>query len=430
MAAGDQQLPPTTLQPGTTYPIGGRQFNGLSEGGTYGDDAMMSTNYPLVRIRNNATGHVFYARTHNHSQMGVRRWGAPTHHHAVRRAAGTELGASTLVVVTNGIPSAALAVIIAVNRPPVAVCQNVTVPANASCQGVVTASQVDADSSDPDGDDITCVLSPAGPFALGNTSVTLTCTDPGGLSDDCTATVTVVDNTPPAMTCPVSVNVMCTNASGAIATFTTSATDNCGSVGPVTCTPPSGSNFPLGTTLDICSASDGRGNTATCTFNVTVALGDNPICCPAGTNIILGTSNNNTLNGTTGSDCILGRGAQDIINGNGGDDFISGGDGDDIISGGTGNDLIFAGTGQDQVNGDAGNDLMSGGDGDDPLLGGDGNDTMLGGQGQDRLFGENNNDTLVGETGDDRLEGGAGNDTLTGGGLHDVCIGGPGTDSS
>ena len=423
------QLPPTTLQPGTTYAIGGQQFNGLSEGGTYGDDAMMSTNYPLVRIRNNATGHVFYARTHDHSQMGVQALGSTeitTTQFDV--PAATELGAATLVVVTNGIPSAPFAVTVSNNHPPVAVCQNVTVSANASCQGVVTASQVDAGSSDPDGDNINCVLAPPGPFALGNTGVTLTCTDPFGLSDDCTATVTVADNTPPVLNCPVSVNVLCTNASGAVATFTTSATDNCGSVGPVACVPPSGSNFPLGTTLDNCSASDGRGNTGTCSFNVTVALGDNPVCCPAGTNVILGTSNNDTLNGGGGSDCILGRGAQDTINGNGGNDFISGGDGDDIINGGTGNDMIFAGSGQDQVNGNAGNDLMSGGDGDDQVRGGDGNDTCLGGQGQDRLFGDNNDDTLVGETGDDRLEGGAGNDTLTGGGLHDVCIGGPGTD--
>ena len=133
---------------------------------------------------------------------------------------------------------------------------------------------------DPDGDNINCVLSPPGPFALGNTGVTLTCTDPFGLSDDCTATVTVADNTPPVLNCPVSVNVLCTNASGAVATFTTSATDNCGSVGPVACAPPSGSNFPLGTTLDNCSASDGRGNTGTCSFNVTVALGDNPTAAP------------------------------------------------------------------------------------------------------------------------------------------------------
>ena len=314
------------------------------------------------------------------------------------------------------------------NNAPVARCRDVTVPANATCQGVVTADQVNNGSTDPDGPAPNCVLSPSGPFALGTSPVTLTCTDASGAADACTAQVTVVDNTPPVLTCPVSVNVLCTNAGGAVATFTTTATDNCGSVGPVVCAPPSGSNFPLGTSVDNCTVNDGRGNASACSFNVTVALGDNPVCCPAGTNIILGTSNNNTLNGTAGSDCILGRGAQDIINGNGGNDFISGGDGDDIISGGTGNDMIFAGSGQDQVTGGTGNDLMSGGDGDDVMSGGDGNDTILGGQGQDRLFGENNNDNLIGETGDDRLEGGAGDDVLNGGGLHDVCIGGPGTD--
>src|SRR3954465_12768418 len=30
-----------------------------------------ATNYPLVRITNEATHHVFYARTHDHSTMGV-----------------------------------------------------------------------------------------------------------------------------------------------------------------------------------------------------------------------------------------------------------------------------------------------------------------------------------------------------------------------
>ena len=421
---------PARVAPGSSYSVSGTLFTGFSEGATYGDDAAMASNYPLVRIRNDATGHVFYARTHDHSRMGIVAVGDTQ---AVSTQfdvpAGIELGASTLVVVVNGIPSAPRAVTVAVNQPPVAVCRNVTVSANGSCQGTVVAADVNNGSFDPDGDAINCVLAPTGTFALGNTPVTLTCTDPSGAPGQCNAVVTVVDNTPPVLVCPVSVNVMCTNANGAVATFATSATDNCGSVGTISCTPPSGSTFPLGTRLDTCTVNDGRGNAASCSFNVTVALGDNPICCPAGTNIILGTSNNNTLNGTAGSDCILGRGAQDIINGNGGNDFISGGDGDDIITGGTGNDLIFGGTGQDNISGNTGNDVMSGGDGDDQLFGGDGDDTLLGAQGQDRLFGENNNDTLVGETGDDRLEGGAGNDQLTGGGLHDVCIGGPGTDT-
>jgi hypothetical protein len=33
---------------------------------TYGDDPQAAANYPLVRITNNRTGHVFYSRTHDH----------------------------------------------------------------------------------------------------------------------------------------------------------------------------------------------------------------------------------------------------------------------------------------------------------------------------------------------------------------------------
>lgn len=55
-----------------TYQVTGTQFNGLSEGASYGDDASVSTNYPLVRIQQNVSnGRVWYARTFNHSTMGV-----------------------------------------------------------------------------------------------------------------------------------------------------------------------------------------------------------------------------------------------------------------------------------------------------------------------------------------------------------------------
>jgi hypothetical protein len=314
------------------------------------------------------------------------------------------------------------------NKPPVAVCTDKTLPANSMCRATVTAADVDAGSFDPDGPPPNCVVAPTGPFGLGNHTVTLTCTDAEGAFDSCTAVVTVADQTPPVLNCPVSVNTLCTGPSGAVSTFSVTATDNCALLGSPVCTFPSGSTFPLGTRFDVCNVSDAVGNASTCNFNVSVSLGDNPVCCPSGTNVILGTSTNNTLNGGTGRDCIFGRGGQDTINGNGGDDLISGGEGDDIITGGTGNDLCFGGGGQDRLSGNAGNDVMSGGDGDDQCFGGDNNDTLLGGQGQDRLFGENHDDTLVGEIGDDRLEGGSGNDSLDGDGLHDVCIGGPGTD--
>jgi hypothetical protein len=98
---------PSTLTPGSTYPISGTQFNGLSQAGAFGDEFQFATNYPLVRITNNSTHHVFYARTHDHSTMGVAT-GSVTVSTNFDVPATIETGASTLVVVANGIPSAAV----------------------------------------------------------------------------------------------------------------------------------------------------------------------------------------------------------------------------------------------------------------------------------------------------------------------------------
>jgi hypothetical protein len=100
---------PSTLTHGQTYVVKGTQFNGLSQGGAYGDDFQDATNYALVRITNNGTGHVFYARTHNPSTMAVATGSKPVST-SFDVPAGIETGASSLVVVTNGIPSAAQAV--------------------------------------------------------------------------------------------------------------------------------------------------------------------------------------------------------------------------------------------------------------------------------------------------------------------------------
>ena len=56
---------------GSTYKISGTQFNGLSQAAAFGDEDETATNYPLVRITNKATSHVFYAKTHDHSTMAV-----------------------------------------------------------------------------------------------------------------------------------------------------------------------------------------------------------------------------------------------------------------------------------------------------------------------------------------------------------------------
>ena len=98
---------PQTIVRGTTYPISGTQFNGLSQANAYGDEEQTATNYPLVRITNKASGHVFYGRTHNHSTMGVAT-GSKVVSTQFEVAATAETGASSLVIVANGIPSAAV----------------------------------------------------------------------------------------------------------------------------------------------------------------------------------------------------------------------------------------------------------------------------------------------------------------------------------
>jgi len=95
---------PKTVVRGSTYKISGQQFNGLSQAAAFGDEFQTATNYPLVRITNKASGHVFYTKTHDHSTMGVAT-GTATVSTNFDVAAGMETGASTLEVVANGIPS-------------------------------------------------------------------------------------------------------------------------------------------------------------------------------------------------------------------------------------------------------------------------------------------------------------------------------------
>jgi len=98
-----------SISRGGSYPIFGQQFNGLSMAAAFGDEDTTATNYPLVRITNDTTGHVFYVRTHDHSAMGVAT-GAATVSTTFDVPDGIEVGPSQLEVVANGIPSTPVAV--------------------------------------------------------------------------------------------------------------------------------------------------------------------------------------------------------------------------------------------------------------------------------------------------------------------------------
>src|SRR5205814_10566307 len=95
---------PATLTRGITVQISGTQFNGLSAGSDYGDDCTNATNYPIVRITNLTTGHVFYARTHDHSTMAIAT-GNTVVSTMVEVPSNAEIGSSSIEVVANGIAS-------------------------------------------------------------------------------------------------------------------------------------------------------------------------------------------------------------------------------------------------------------------------------------------------------------------------------------
>lgn len=97
---------PASISEGGTYTLKGTQFNGLSQGAAYGDDAQSATNFPLVRI--NIGGFSYYLPTHNFSS-GVAT-GAKTVSTEFDLPFFIGTGAATLQVVANGLASNAVSV--------------------------------------------------------------------------------------------------------------------------------------------------------------------------------------------------------------------------------------------------------------------------------------------------------------------------------
>lgn len=93
--------------------------------------------------------------------------------------------------------------------------------------------------------------------------------------------VDVLGNTPPTLHLPGDLVVEATSAAGAVVTFSATATDAEDSSPPsVTCTPASGSTFPIDTTTVKCSTKDSGGLTASGSFHVTVADTTAPAMAP------------------------------------------------------------------------------------------------------------------------------------------------------
>lgn len=144
----------------------------------------------------------------------------------------------------------------------------------------------------------TSTHAPGSTFPLGVTPVAYTATDAYGNTSTCSFTVTVNDNTKPVIIgCPNDVTVSASSACTAIATWTApTASDNCTTVS-ITSNHNSGETFALGTTPVTYTATDGKGNVSTCTFNVIVDDVMNPVIAGCPSSIVV-TANSTSCNAT------------------------------------------------------------------------------------------------------------------------------------
>lgn len=173
------------------------------------------------------------------------------------------------------------------NQPPAISCPPAVtgVPANPGlcyATGVILGSPVTSDNCG-----VASVTNDApAQYPVGNTTVTWTVTDDGGLTSSCSQTVTVVDTQVPTISCPANLTNIPTSPGLCYATGISLGApvtnDNCG-VASVTNNAPA--QFPVGVTTVVWTVTDNAGLTATCSQTVQVVDLQGPtITCPPNIN--------------------------------------------------------------------------------------------------------------------------------------------------
>jgi hypothetical protein len=147
--------------------------------------------------------------------------------------------------------------------------QYVQPSASDSCEGITT---------------VDCKPQPGAGFNTGTTTITCTSTDQSGNTNTCSFTLTV-QKPLPRITCPANISTNTTSSScSQVVKWTCAAKSACGGTIKANCAPPSGSTFSKGANTVTCTATESAGNSATCSFSVTVNDATKPrITCPANT---------------------------------------------------------------------------------------------------------------------------------------------------
>jgi len=102
---------PSKVAASGAYQITGTQLTGLTQGSAYGDDFQNASNYPIARLTNNATHNVVYCRTGGYSSIGVASGSTPITSN-ISIPANVDSGPSAFQVVTNGIASAPVTILV------------------------------------------------------------------------------------------------------------------------------------------------------------------------------------------------------------------------------------------------------------------------------------------------------------------------------
>ncbi len=120
-------------------------------------------------------------------------------------------------------------------------------------------------------------------FPIGTTLVTYTATDTDGISTSCSFTVSIIDDTTPAIACPPNIEqAIDPGMNGAVVTWDPAiGSDNCPF--DLSCTSNPGDFFAPGTTVVMCNIMDANGNSNSCNFTITITDCNEPIFtnCPA-----------------------------------------------------------------------------------------------------------------------------------------------------
>jgi hypothetical protein len=196
---------------------------------------------------------------------------------------------------------------------------NLTAEATGPSGATVTYS-ASASDTNPLNPTVSCSPASGSTFALGSTTVSCSATDNAGNTANGSFIVTVQDTTAPVVTPPGNITVEAVNASGATVSYSgESAVDLVDGSIAASCSPVSGSVFPLGSNSVLCSATDSHSNTGTSTFNITVQDTTAPLLAlsgditteatgPAGASVAFSASASDSVDGALTPSCSANSG--------------------------------------------------------------------------------------------------------------------------